>query len=377
MIKSVKICFCIILMAIKAFAMEPCYVESNLGFSSRQFGVTFFNNHDARIISNIDNTIIREGYYTTAVVYGSQERIEGLSFKKFENGPLHYLCLDREENYKDLQQLLDELNRGLIQSLSCSSSTLFSRPSLCVASSLESLYSYIRDSQTVCITFGAGISAGYVPTLIGFFEVLNLEKVPSEDKATDDSIIRYISKLFREREHTIEITQKEWLKVVSCNIDTTPAHTALKSLIDLLKEKGKDVFVYTDNIDGIHQRSNIQLSELHVPEEQMTKILYPPLEKMCQKKIAVLACGQSFDFHGVLSTINTRINFSQEASFFSLNINSNSIGIYEGLDVDIALDSSESIDISSFPIKYLGMKHIPGSLHETLPELYRRLHEGS
>ena len=89
-------------MAIKTFAMEPYYVESDLGFSSRQFGVTFFNNLDARTIYNIDKTIIREGYYTTAVFYGSQEKIEGLSLKKFENGPLHYLCLDREEKAHNL-----------------------------------------------------------------------------------------------------------------------------------------------------------------------------------------------------------------------------------------------------------------------------------
>lgn len=213
----------------------------------------------------------------------------------------------------------------------------------------------------------------YVPTLIDFFKALDLQKVASKDKATEESMVPFMSKLAEDKEKILQIVQREWGKVVARDIASTPAHQALAHLIELLRNEGKDVFAYTDNIDRIHKKTGIQLSEEHIPEEGITRILYPPINKIGQKKMTVLACGQSFDFHGILSTIYSRKDHAQEMSFFSLNIHPSSIAIYEGLDVEKALESStEGVDISQFPVKSLDMLHIPGSLHQTLPELYER-----
>jgi hypothetical protein len=373
-----KIFLCSILMVIKVFATEPISLESydasDLRFSSFQSGVIFFNNSKNERVIDVNGRVTHKGYYDTAVAYSNKYKdINGLKLKKFKDGPLHYLCLDSEERYNNLYQELEILNAALLkQNAQATHSAVLLTPPQCRQSSLEELVSCLQNSQTVVITFGAGISQGYVPTLLEFFNTLSIKKVASEDKATDDSMEKYISQLFSEKEKTLELTRREWLKVFSCDYKTTPAHTALKSLIEFLKEKGKDVFVYTDNIDGIHHRSEIELSEMSIPEEEMTEIKYPPIDKIAEKQVAVLVCGQSFDFHSILSTIQTRGGSAHAVSFFSLNVNANSIGTYEGLDVD-KFKMIEKHDLC-FPIKYLDMQYIHGSLHDTLPYLLDMMH---
>ncbi|MDF3033578.1 MAG: Sir2 family [Alphaproteobacteria bacterium] len=371
-----RIYFFIILAITNAFAADDrsdhCYVKSDLTILSQDSGIIFFNNRDSKIISQLDGTITSEGMYVTAVVYGKQARMEKLHLKKFrKEGPLHYLCLDREEDYQGLDQALNRANTIMIDN---SSVELPPAPSLCAEASLESLCSSIQDAQTVCITFGAGISAGYVPTLIECFEALGLEKVASRDIATNESMARCISELVKDREKVLKIAQAVGTKVARRDIAPTPAHHALKSLADFLRKNGKDVFIYTDNIDGIHKRAGIPLSEVYVPEEDIKQILYPPVEAIAQKKVTVLVCGQSFDFHYILSTIYAREKAAQKISFFSLNINPESMAIYEGLDVEAcALRNPEDSDNCNFPMENLKMNHIPGSLQETLPALYERM----
>lgn len=367
--KLIKICFFNILMAMKSFSAESLYERSDLALSSQNFRVLFFNDQNTRVTVSINDQATYEGYYVTAIACSTMEKVGDLTFQKFKDGPLHYLCLAEEEKYKDLHEKLDYMNSAFHQVCDDDFSHLRSNPTICPQSSLESLYSSIQDSETVIFTFGAGISYGYVPTLIEFFKTLNLEKVASDDSATDASMAQYIRKLFTDPENTLEQARAEWLKVTFCRLKTTPAHQSMQSLIELLKKAGKDIFVYTDNIDGIHHRSNIKLSETHLPEDGLTIIDYPAAEKINNKKVTVLVCGQSFDFHGILSTIQTRGRHAKELSFFSLNVSPNSIAIYDGLDVgDYSSDEDQDTPLPS--LKYLDMAHIPGSLHQTLPELY-------
>ncbi|MCE3230739.1 MAG: Sir2 family [Alphaproteobacteria bacterium] len=367
--------FFIILAITNAFAAddraEGYYVASDLTLSSPNFGVIFFNNHNTQIFRHQHNTVTTEGMYVTAVVYGKESEIGEFHFKKFQEGPLHYYCLDRGKNYQGLEEKLKEVNGEYAKDNPFGLPPI---PSLCRESSLDYLCANLRDSHTICITFGAGISAGYVPTLLDFFETLGLEKMASKDITTDESMVRFIGELLEEREKTLKIIQTEWTKTSLFEIAPTPAHCALKSLADFFEKQGKDVFIYTDNIDGIHKRAGIPLSEVYVPEEDIKQILYPPVEAIAQKKVTVLVCGQSFDFHYILSTIYAREKAAQKISFFSLNINPESMAIYEGLDVEAcALRNPEDSDNCNFPMENLKMNHIPGSLQETLPALYERM----
>jgi hypothetical protein len=369
-----KVFLCSALAGMEAFSMESenpiSYNSSNLSFSSPAFGVILFDTSKTRRIIFPNNQVTQEGYYCTSLAYSRKEHIGDLQLKKFKDGPLHYLCLDPEEQYNDLYQELKELNRNLFCQKEEATKTqllALSKPPTCTKSSLEDLASRLKKCETVVITFGAGISSGYVPTLLDFFNKINMEKIPSQDMATDESMKNFIIDLFSKKK-TLEVIQREWSKIAWCNHETTPAHAALKSLIESLRAKGKDVFVYTDNIDGIHKRMNIELSEGFIKEKEVTEIRYPPMEKLREREVVVLACGQSFDFHGILSTLQTRGKFASEISFFALNTNLNSIGAYEGLDVD-EFNMEKEQDISCFPIKYLDMQCIQGSLHDTLPAL--------
>lgn len=353
------------------------YEESDLGFSCKNSGITFFNRHNSKIINEINSNTQLDGKYQSAVIYSNKSKISDLTLHQFQQGPLHYLCLDKNILYKGLSDLLYQKNDYfLTEHLPNISSTV---PSFCPESSLAELSKRLRESETVCITFGAGLSSGYVPTLIDIFNKLNLEKEASNDLVTEESFERFVNHLLMKKDSVLSTIQTEWAKVLYSPHDTTPAHEALKKLIDFLEIQGKDVFVYTDNIDGIDEKVNIKLSEQELPKEEdnsndrFDKILYPPLDTMHQKKVTVLVCGQSFDFHYVLSTIHSRCRTSQEVIFFNLNISSSSFNIYKGLDVDICTQNPESVETSDFHVESLPMLHIPGSLHDTLPQLYQML----
>lgn len=328
------------------------YSESGFSISSARAGVAFYHESTPNSFTP----------YAAALVYGKEDRLGELSLTSRDS--FFYSCTHNEENYKGLSERFSEIKECL-----SSIEPIISEPDPCEPSSLPALVAKIQESDNVYITFGAGISHGYVPTLLDVFRALDLEKVTSNDKATDRSFISFVNRLFGdERERILKTIREEWgQKVMRCSVDSTPAHQATKELVEHLTGQGKIVRVYTDNIDGIHEKLNIPLSEQK--QEGGSTILYPPIEEIGDKKSVVLGCGQSFDFHGVLSTIYARQNSPEKISFFSLNVDPRSIVIYKGLDVD-TLNPHEGVDLSDFETQSLPMYLVQGSLHDTLPVLY-------
>lgn len=374
--KIIKFYIFIAFMTLNVYSSNS-YSESDLKISSLsgKFQVRFYNDATLDIHTNSDGSTKIIGYYTTAVIY-AKEQIAGLPLEKYKESA-YYLCLDAKEKYQRIDERLEELSLLDVSHHSASSVPQSSAHNGHTESSLDELCEHIASSDSVCVTFGAGISGGYVPTLVEFFNALGLEKARAVDSATDESFIRFISSLVTEKDTILNIVQTEWGKVYNCDISSTPAHTALKQLIELLRFNGKETFVYTDNIDKIHDRVEIQLSEEST--SYGVKIIYPPLDNIRDKKMTVLVCGQSFDFHCVLSTIHARAHFARELVFFHLNLEADCINIYQGLDVPLLRESSpekpKKIDISQIPQVTLDMKFIKGSLHDILPALYEKLRE--
>ena len=61
--------------------------------------------------------------------------------------------------------------------------------------SFNALMHDINSAETVIISFGAGISHGYVPTLEEFYETLGVKKAFSKCSITDQSFVRFVKDL--------------------------------------------------------------------------------------------------------------------------------------------------------------------------------------
>ncbi len=331
------------------------YIKSDFALSTSCAGIDFYH-------AQTSNSLQK---YAAAVIYGKEDHLGELPLRPKDN--FFYLCTHDEGNYIGLSDRFAQIKEAFL-----STSMIIPEPEPCELSSMSTLLTKIQESDNIYITFGAGISQGYVPTLLEVFNALGVEKVTSNDKVTSSSFISFVNRLFgEERERIFETLRFTWdKKVMGCEVDSTPAHQGLKKLIDNLTQKGKTVRVYTDNVDAIHDKLNITLSE-QKHEGGNTIILYPPLEELRDKKTVVLVCGQSFDFHGVLSTIYARQHSPEKISFFSLNVDPRSIIIYEGLDVD-NLRNEENAYLLDFNPQSLPMQLIQGSLHNILPDLYNQ-----
>jgi hypothetical protein len=108
-------------------------------------------------------------------------------------------------------------------------------PGICEEATLESVIDDLITSDNVCITFGAGFSGGYVPTLIEFFDQLGIKKLSSVDAITDESMQNFINNLINNKDDVWNKITEIWLKVRDCKITTTPAHEALLKIIRLLE----------------------------------------------------------------------------------------------------------------------------------------------
>ena len=108
------------------------------------------------------------------------------------------------------------------------------------------------DAETVIISFGAGISQGYVPTLQEFYEALGVKKAFSKSSITDQSFVSFAEELITNHKQTTKKVRKVWDDVMSCDHQSTPSHELLLRIIYILRNSGKLVLPYTDNIDGIH-----------------------------------------------------------------------------------------------------------------------------
>lgn len=339
------------------------YVSSDLAIGSQNFGVRFYHRTNNKDMES----------YATAVIYTEQSRIGNIILKKFSAGPLHYLCLDPEERYADLPEFLKEMETDILgekETIVKASPKATPLPSSSsgapLTASFEAVITALSNADTVYITFGAGLSAPYVPTLQGFFQSLGLKQALSQDAATDESLAVFVQRMVAHPTAILSIVRQEWDKVRACTLESTPAHQALRDLAALLTSQGKRVFIYTDNIDGIHHKVGIKLAESETPMGH--QILY---EKLGKKNV-VLVCGQSFDFHGILGTIYSRRAVAESLELFSLNIAPTPIMVRDGLDIDKIADN-ELVDLESFPQCDLPMRCLLGSLQEILPALLKRI----
>ena len=83
--------------------------------------------------------------------------------------------------------------------------------------------------ETVIISFGAGISQGYVPTLEEFYEALGVKKAFSKSSITDQSFVRFVKDLAEAPQQTTKKVRKVWEDVMSCDHQSTPSpHSSLK-----------------------------------------------------------------------------------------------------------------------------------------------------
>lgn len=354
-----------------ACSANDSYEQSDLGINSQSIGIRFYNNVQETNSTFFESaTSLSPELYSSAVIYSKNPTIGDLALEPFkhEGVTIYFHCLDKGSQYKNLESYLAQISKAYTE-------TFWSIPKSEASEEtpLEFVIEDLKTSSNICITFGAGFSGGYVPTLIEFFNLLGLEKQSSIDAATDESMQDFVKNLIDNKKDILNKVRKEWLTVKNCEIKTTPAHKALFNITRLLIKNQKNVFVYTDNIDGIHHKVGIQLSEQYIPEDSVTLIKYPPEEKLKDSKTTVLVCGQSFDFHGVLSTIFTRRNSMERLVFYSFNIQPDSFFVYDGLDVDILDD--QLVDISKLPAINLPTKWIKGSIHDRFPDFYKMLKE--
>jgi hypothetical protein len=310
--------------------------------------------------------------YRGAFLCSTLPKIGDTPLKKHDATNLFYYCTDAEERFKRIFDQLEPLKEENIgpSSLETSEEPLTISPYSCRIE-VNEVAQKMKEASNVVITFGAGLSAGYVPTLVDFFDSLGIEKVPSEDAGTDESMIRFAEKLISNPSLLLQTVQTEWEKVVACSLNSTPAHLALKNIVDSLKRTNKNVFVYTDNLDGIHKRVGIPLTEKAVSPQE-TNIIYPDLEVLRSGPTFVLVCGQSFDFHGILGTIKTRAGMppSHEVTFVSLNPCPTPIKILQNFDPNF-LEYGETFDPTSLRREVLEMLWLEGSGHDLLPCLER------
>ncbi len=355
------------------FPMRAVYVHSDLAFTTvgpeGRFAVEFCHREDALSADH-------DGQYVSAVLYGDRP-LEGLHMEEYSTG-LHYLCLEGTiDDYKDLKEMLKGVSFDDFDAPCPPPSQERTVHSYTQKSTLEDLILPLQGAKQVVITFGAGMSAGYVPTLPDFLKTLDLRKNPFDDCIEGTSFIPFVRRLFLgEKEHILQTINCEWgAKIRDCSVPSTPAHEALKNLVDVLRSQGKQTFVYTDNIDGIDARVQIPLArEEHCEQQEdgtrtsYTQIMYPP---KVEGFTVVLICGQSFDFQGVLSTLRTQ---QKDLSLFALNTSSQAICLYQGLHVP-SLTQGTHYRETFQQVPCFDVRFVEGSLQETLPQLSKMYQE--
>jgi hypothetical protein len=235
---------------------------------------------------------------------------------------------------------------------------------------VSALITSIKEADIISISFGAGLSHGYVPTLEESCSQLGLRKIPSSDQVTDDSIKRFLLDLVKSPQEHLPVIRDIWSQVDSCTVESTPAHLALENLINILKKDEKSILVYTDNIDGIHHRCGIELSRTKYQELEKDalcsyeQVFYPKPQDLEGKKITSLLIGQSFDFDCIHSHLFAA---ASQTNFFLLNVKGDPIKIFKNLDLS-------NIPEEGFDIKELEKINLPaffvyGNVHNLIPQI--------
>ncbi len=356
-------------------AAEVCYFPSDLGLRGDTATVKFY--HTASVFVSADDAfrnLMDAGKDTTGV---SCRESDGKSFridKGYSSVVIYslYQLTDHTPNsiydtkagkiyvYRLGDKAIKYHGEGeYAESIDFTTSSKMHKPPQCARVKYPKLIKDISGSDTVVITFGAGISDGFVPTLIEFMEGIGLEKMPSHDRATEDSFQSFIHSLFADQS-SISRVGGIWGTIFNCKHEVTPAHKALFEIINILRWSKKEVYVYTDNVDRIHHKVGIKISDLHPVSSEF------PVKDLKDRNVVVLACGQSFDFQGVLTAINSLDEGCANIKFYSLNTKPDSILVYDDCKKD---KDGNIIDYDADKYHYLDMGWIEGPLGKTLPEI--------
>ena len=135
---------------------------------------------------------------------------------------------------------------------------------------------------------------------------------------------------------------------MSCDHQSTPSHELLLRIIYILRNSGKLVLPYTDNIDGIDGAVGIGAYD---DNYEMCPGSIKIKEKISKSNVVMLVCGQSFDFQAYITSV-TKIN--PDTKFYSLNTKGDKI---------CRRDNETPIE----------MQWIEGELHKTYSQIYFRL----
>ncbi len=155
--------------------------------------------------------------------------------------------------------------------------------------------------------------------------------------------------MIKNPQQTSQKVRKVWNDVISRDHQSTPSHELLLRINYILRNSGKLVLPYTDNIDGIHDAVGIGTYQ-HDYEMRPGANVSKVDDTILKSKVVTLVCGQSFDFYSIISQV-LRIN--SDTKFYSLNTKGDKI---------CRLDKT--------PIE---MQWIEGTLHETYSQIYFRL----
>ncbi len=358
----------------------PAKYFMNTSFFSPNIIVSFFSKYNSE-----------EHHYKPYKVFSvvSTMPFEGVEWLTHDENSYYYLLEGKLDDYTVLQDGENGRKESspLLEMLSCLSrgaekiyTTHYGEGREYDETNLERFLGSVGNADVVFFSFGAGISHGYVPTLEESCDELGLIKIPSSDQVTDKSMQDFVCRLIKEPKTLLSIIRESWSKIDSCEIRSTPAHLALFNFINCLKKDGKEVFVYTDNIDGIHRKCGIDLSrnrsnkakdvdiDSTVPYVSFETLLYPTLKDVEGQNVVSVLIGQSFDFDFVLGHL---YEIAPHTQFFSINIKGDPLKIFTGLDMNNLPE--EEIDLLTVnKITLPDVLLLRGSAHEILPKIVEK-----
>ena len=211
----------------------------------------------------------------------------------------------------------------------------------------EDLSQILTESDNIIFFEGAGLSAKKVQTLVQFHNQLGLQGLPGIFAVTNKSLINFIELLLKNPEHYHATITNFFSSFGQSDPIPTEAHYALKEIVEILKNRGKQVIIHSGNFDGF-------LEAVGLERVMGNEII--DTSKLTSLTIVVL--GLRVDNGGILNKYKNRL---PETKIFSLNMKPEKF-----LEVDPdnlkPLETLMNID-----------GHILGDLQQTMPQLKDRL----
>lgn len=383
------------------------YMQSTISaIYSKDTNICFLNKNDSSTNALIEKysciVIISSHQFEQSKVYESKV------FYKIINGNQEDLDREVELNKQIITQLFDEFvedrsTANVVENII----TEVEQEYQYTTTLPIHLYEEIKKADNVFITLGAGVSATAIPTFRDLFKKLDLVPVISTSgEARNDSMSLFVNKLILDPEYQAQKLDhiKNWGTKVDNKtkdgenlVKTTVCHEALLAMVNILEQQNKQVFIYTDNLDGIHKNVGLKVSEAKVSSVDGScdyyYDLYPEQKSIDNKRNIVIICGQSFDFRlNVLSNLSYLAKQSSHGTtflFFSINPEISPIMVkpfnwgqcYKQItksqasstDEEQKLEEQFITEIKKIKLEYLNMQHIPSTCEEVLVKIKNQL----